>query len=199
MKALTLSVMILFSLCVPLCLCAQQQSPNLVKNGDFEKFTGDNPDNWETSNIPGTLTVVSATKTCFSGQHAVKCEVKDFFGSCIAGYVCQKNIPIGGRDVRLTCHYLLHSVGEDQGVIVLAFLNENGSTIGSDEEYLDETNSKFLAFAKEIKAPSGAASLNVRVTILAAKSTDKIHQGSHIICDDLKLIAIAPKEKQLLQ
>ena len=202
MKTTTVLVTLLLVLCLPLCVYAQKESGNLIKNGDFEKFTGDNPDGWDTSNIPGTLTVVSASKLAKSGVHAVKCEVKDFFGSLIAGFVCQKNIPSVGKDLRLSANFMVHSVGKDQAVIVLCFQNAGGSTIGTIEEYFDDTNSKWVDISKEYKSPAGSAFVQVRLTVLAGKDNEKVHAGSYLICDDLKLAAftpVAPVEKPLIQ
>ena len=196
------SMLLLCIICLPLSVFAQKESVNLVKNGEFEKFTGDNPESWDTSNIPGTLTVVSASKTCKSGALAVKCEVKDFFGSIVAGFVCQKNIPTGGKDVHFSASFLVHSVGKDQAVLVLCFQNTGGSTIGTVEEYIEDTNSKWVAFSKEYKSPAGAALVHVRLTILPIKESERSHQGSYLICDDLRLASIAPpapSEKPLIQ
>jgi hypothetical protein len=178
---------------------SQKESGNLIKNGDFEKFTGDNPDGWDTSNIPGTLTVVSASKVCKSGTHSVKCEVKDFYGSVIAGYVCQKNIETGGRDVRLSGNFLVHAVDKDLGVIVLCFQNSGGSTVGTFEEYLDNSNSKWIDFSKEFKPPAGSSSVHIRLTVLAGKNVEKVHPGSYVICDDLNLVTFTAVEKPLIQ
>jgi hypothetical protein len=178
---------------------AQKESGNLLKNGDFEKFTGDNPDNWENSNIPGTLTVVSPSKTCHAGARAVKCEVKEFYGSVVAGYVCQKSIPTEGKDLHLSGYFLVRSVERDLGVVVLCFQNSGGSTVGTVEEYLDDSKSKFLEFTKEIKSPANASSVHVRLTVLPGKESEKLHPGSYVICDDLKLVTIAPKEKPPVQ
>lgn len=199
MKTLTAFCIFLLFLCFAPSAAAQKGSENLIKNGDFEKFTGDNPDGWDTSNIPGTLTVVSGTKTCNSGLRAVKCEVKDFFGSVIAGYACQKNLPIGGKDVRLSGYFVVRAVGKDQVVIVLCYQNASGSTIGTAEEYLEDTKSKFIEFDKEFKAPAGAATVQVRLTILPNKESERAHPGSYFICDDLKLVCIPPKEKPVVQ
>jgi hypothetical protein len=202
MKTTTVLVTLLLVLCLPLCVYAQKESANLIKNGDFEKFTGDNPDGWDTSNIPGTLTIVSASKIAKSGAHAVKCEVKDFYGSMIAGYVCQKNIPNAGKDLRLSGHFMVHSVGKDQGVIVICYQNAGGSTIGTVEEYIDDTNSKWTEFSKEYKSPAGSALVHVRLTVLALKDSEKLHAGSYLICDNLKLAAftpVAPADKPLIQ
>lgn len=183
----------------PWCAFAQKESENLIKNGDFEKFTGDNPDSWDTSNIPGTLTVVSPSKQAHSGARAIKCEVKDFGGSIVAGYACQKNIPTGGKELRVTGVFLARSVEGDQGVIILCFQNSGGSTVGTVEEYIEDTKSKFVDFSKDIKPPAATASVHIRLTVLPSKDKERAHVGSYLICDDLKLTAVAPKEKPLVQ
>ena len=199
MKTCAVFSLFLLVLFLPWSAMAQKGSENLIKNGDFEKFTGDNPDAWDTSNIPGTLTIVSASKVCKSGLRAVKCEVKDFYGSIIAGFACQKNLPTEGKDVGLSGYFMVHSVGKDQGVIVLCFQNSSGSTVGTEEAYLDDTKAQFVPFSREVKAPSGAAAVQVRLTILPDKGSENAHPGSYLICDDLKLVALVPKEKPLVQ
>jgi hypothetical protein len=64
---------------------------NLLKNGDFESFTGSEPDGWGTSNIPKILTVVSPSTKSHSGKYAVLREVKDFYGSKFAGMIMHRN------------------------------------------------------------------------------------------------------------
>jgi hypothetical protein len=192
MKSTIMFAMLLLLLGLPNSAFSQKELANLVRNGDFEKFTGENPDGWETSNIPGTLTVVSASKIYKSGAHAVKCEVKDFYGSLISGFICQKNIPIGGKDVRLSASFMVHSVGKDEAVLVLCYQNAAGSTIGTVEEYIEDTNSKWSEFSREFKSPAGSALVHVRLTLLPGKDVDKAHPGSYVICDDMKLAAIAP-------
>lgn len=183
----------------PWCMFAQKGPENLIKNGDFEKFTGENPDFWDTSNIPGTLTVVSPAKQAHSGARAVKCEIKDFGGSIVAGYICQKNIPTGGMELRISGSVLVRSIENDQAVIVLCFQNSGGSTLGSVEEYLEDSKSKFLGFSKDIKPPAATAAVHIRLTVLPSKGNERAHVGSYMICDDIKLAAVAPKEKPLVQ
>jgi hypothetical protein len=180
-------------------VAAQKSTQNLVSNGDFEKFTGDVPDQWDVNNIPGTLTVVSPAKTGASGGRAVRIEVKDFYGSIIAGYTCQKNIETRGKDLKLTGHFAVQAAGKDQGVIILCFQNASGSTIGTAEEYIDDTKGKFIDFAKEIKAPAGAAAVHLRLTILPSQGNEKAHAGSWLMCDDVGLAAIAIQEKPVVQ
>jgi hypothetical protein len=89
--------------------------------------------------------------------------------------------------------FALQSFGKDQGVIVICFQNSTGSTLGSHEEYLDDTKGKFVQFTKEIKAPAGTAMLQLRLTILPDKGSEKAHPGTFLLCDDLKLTAIVIK------
>lgn len=199
MKTSIVFSMVLLILCLPMSVLAQKETGNLIKNGDFEKFTGENPDGWDTSNIPGTLTVVSASKSSHSGARAVKCEVKEFFGSIIAGYVCQKNIQTGGKPLQFSGSFLVRSVEGDQGVIVICFLNATGSTVGTLEEYLDDSKSKFVDYAKDIETPAATAAVHVRLTVLPGKGSEKAHPGSYVIADDLRLVGMAPKEKPLVQ
>lgn len=199
MKSLTTFSLILLVLCLSSSALAQKEPENLIKNGNFEKFTGDNPDNWGTSNIPGTLIVVSPSKTCYTGVRAIKCEVKDFFGSVVAGYIAQKNLQTNGKDLKLSGYFNVHSVSKDQGVVVLTFQNLNGSTVGSVEEYLEDTKSQFVLLEKEIKAPAGAMTVGISITILPGKESEKAHPGSNLICDDLKMATFVLPEKPLIQ
>lgn len=178
---------------------AQKEGENLLKNGDFEKFTGDAPDGWDNSNIPGTLTVVSASKTSHSGSRAVKCEVKEFFGSLVAGYVCQKNVQTGGRDLHFSGSFLVRSVEGDQAVLVVCFLNSTGSTVGTFEDAFDDTKSKFVDYEKDIKPPPATTVVHVRLTVLPGKGSEKMHPGSYVVADDLKLVGVVPPEKPLVQ
>lgn len=196
MKTLTVLFALLLVLLLPQTVLAQE---SLLKNGNFEKFTGDVPEGWDVNNIPGTLTVVSAAKTSYSGMKAVKLEVKDFYGSVITGYICQKNVETSGRDLQISGFFALQSVGKDQGVMIFCFQNAGGSTIGSVEEYIDDSKGKFVRFSKEIKAPPGAAVVHFRVTILPDKGNEKVHPGTTLICDELKLAAVTIKEKPLIQ
>jgi hypothetical protein len=196
MKAFTVPLVLLLVLFLPQTALTQE---NLLKNGNFEKFTGDVPDSWDVNNIPGTLTVVSAAKTSYSGLKAAKIEVKDFFGSVITGYVCQKNLETNGKDLQISGFFGLQSVGKDLGVMIFCFQNATGSTIGSQEEYLEDTKGKFVQFTKEIKAPPGAAFVHFRLTILPDKASEKAHPGTYLMCDELKLAAITIKEKPLIQ
>jgi len=184
---------------VPVVVTAQTQQRNLVKNGEFENFSGDTPVSWETSNIPGTLTVVSSTPLGYRGTRAVKCEVKEFYGTKIAGFICQKDILLTGRDLQLSLRYLFHSVGKDAAVVIVCFLNAAGSTIGTVDEYFREDKSEFEPFVKDITAPDAASRCHVRLTILSDPESDTLHPGSYAVFDDVKLVVLPPKAQPAVQ
>ncbi|HAL57366.1 MAG TPA: hypothetical protein DCP63_13090 [Bacteroidetes bacterium] len=189
-------VMVVFAF--PFTLFAQGESQNLLKNGDFEKFTGDNPVGWETTNVPGLLTVVSASKVFKGGARAVRCEVKDCFGSRIAGMVCQKNVEITGEEVKLSGHYVLHSEGNDKALLLICFVSSEGSTLETVEEYLTLNKPEFSSFSKVAKIPNGAERAHIRLTLVADKQSGKLHEGSYVIFDDVKLVALLPRGKSFI-
>lgn len=184
---------------MPYVLAAQPASENLIKNGDFEKFKGDNPVDWETSNIPGSLTVVSPERIAHGGRRAVRCEVKDFYGTKIAGYVCQKNIRLTGRNLRLSGYYIMNSVGKDAGVVIVCFVSAGGATLGTSEEYFRGSKKDFVHFSKTMEAPADAATCQVRLTILNEAEDGALHVGSYAILDDLELSVFAPKPAPVAQ
>jgi hypothetical protein len=166
-----------------------QGGKNLIKNGDFERFTGDEPAGWETTNIPKVCVVVSATTTAHGGKTAAKLEVKDCFGSTFPGMVTQKKIPVTGGSYTMRMDYLVKSVGGDVGYISMEFRNSEGSTIRMCEERLTDTGGSFKSFTSPFQAPEAAATGEFKIALLAAKDGGSLHEGSFVIADDVVLFA----------
>ncbi|MBI3587088.1 MAG: hypothetical protein HY088_08170 [Ignavibacteriales bacterium] len=183
------------TLLVPLVVFAQTQSLNLIKNGDFEKFNGNDPLNWDTGNVPGLLTVVTPTKTAANGSSAVKCEVKDLSGTKIAGMISQKKIAISGKELQFSLSYILKSIGGDVGLIMINFQNADGSNIATTEEHLTISKSDFSTFATTLKIPNGALAIGIRLALLGNSGSGSVHEGSYVIFDDVKLIPVLSKDK----
>ena len=160
---------------------------NLLRNGDFEKFTGDEPDGWTTTNIPKTLTVVSASTRAHAGKSAVRCDVKPFFGAPTAGMISQKNIPISGTTLRLTGYYILKSIGKDAAFITLELQTADGSTVKICEQNILTSAEEFTSFTVTGGVPATAAKGEIRFTLLPGKGSEKLHEGSYLILDDLAL------------
>jgi hypothetical protein len=184
---------------IPCILAAQTESANLVKNGDFENFKGDDPVDWETSNVPGSLTVVSADRLAHGGRKGVRCDVKDFYGTKIAGYVCQKNISLTGRNLQLSGYCVMNSVGKDAGVVIVCFVSAGGATLGTVEEYFRASTKDFVRFTRDLEVPAEATTCQVRLTILSDPEGEGLHAGSYAVFDDVKLVVVPPKPKPVVQ
>jgi hypothetical protein len=172
---------------LPLIVGMTVGGKNVLRNGDFEKFTGDEPDAWTTTNIPKTLTVVSAT-TGQHGKSAVKCEVKAFYGTPIAGMIIQKNVPLNGVDASLSGSYKFAAVGGDVGYATMEMRNAEGSSVRVCQEYLQPTAGAWKVFTLSGSIPSGVVSGELRLTILAGKGGDSVHEGSVILFDDVSVV-----------
>jgi len=59
-------------LVVLILLAVAQGIHNLLKNGDFEKFSGGEPVGWTSNNIPSLLVVVVPSSISYSGKSAVR-------------------------------------------------------------------------------------------------------------------------------
>lgn len=184
---------ITFAATLGVALSFSQSGHNLLKNGDFEFFTGDEPAGWETTNIPKVLSVVSASSVAHGGKHSVRCEVKDFHGSKMPGMIRQKNIDLTGRTLRLTGFYQLRSVGKDIGFISAEFVSEEGSTIKICQDNFAATAGQYRPIEIELEAPADAQHLDLKCTMLASEG-ESLHEGTYLLLDDLKLTAVAQEE-----
>lgn len=169
---------------------------NLLKNGGFEYFTGNEPKHWSTTNIPNAVVVVSPVSKCHSGKYAVKCEVKDFHGSKMPGMIMQTDIEIRGVSLELKGCYVLNSVGKDAGFISLELQDAEGNTVKICQENLVNPAVEFTRFSMTGDIPSRAVRLDIKLTLLPGRGSDNIHEGSYIVFDDLELVpALSEKEK----
>jgi len=175
-------------LVIPLVLYGQTGTKNLIRNGDFERFAGEDPAGWETTNIPKFCTVVSPSSRAHSGKLAVRCEVRDCSGTKFPGMITQKNIPIKGADYKMQCQYQLRVTGGDVGFISMEFKNVEGSTIRMCEEKLSENKPDYTLFTASFSAPGGATHAELRIALLATSKDGDLHEGSYILVDDVSLV-----------
>ena len=164
---------------------------NLIRNGDFEQFTGNEPDGWTTTNIPKMLTVVSPSTKCHGGRYAVRCDVRDFYGSKVAGMIMQKNIALRGTALALSGFYAMTSVGKDMGFISLELQNDDGNTVKICQENLTNPSAGFTRFSISGDIPPGAVRLDIKLTLLPGPGSDKLHEGTFVLFDDLELVPAA--------
>jgi len=155
MKTTTCCLAFLLALSIP--PAAAQQGTNLIRNGGFEQFAGDEPVGWETTNIPGVCIVVSPSTKKAAGKTAVEITVKECFGSKFPGMITQGKIRVTGPIMRLSFSYQLSRVGQDVGYIGMDFRNAEGSTIRMCEERLLKESTTFADFTATFPVPADAA------------------------------------------
>jgi len=175
---------------------AAQEGPNLIRNGGFEQFSGNDPVGWETTNIPGVCVVVSASGRKAAGKSAVELTVKECFGSKFPGMITQGNIRVSGQTMKLSFRYQISRSGEDVGYIGMDFKNAEGSTIRMCEERLLKETSTFTRFEATFPVPTDAATAELKLAILATGKDETLHVGTTILVDEMELVTVseAPKE-----
>jgi hypothetical protein len=180
MRLLFLMVIVIFS-------TMAVRSQNALRNGGFEAFSNGEPGNWTTSNISGILVLVSPSKEAHSGKSGIKLEVKSFYGTKMAGTATQENISITARQALLRGFYTLKSVGGDKAFVNVSLINDNGSTVCSENLNLESTTS-FTQFSLAVNAPEGSTVVKAKVCIaIMGGNNDQLHEGTTAIFDDCVL------------
>ncbi len=174
-----------------MCLLAQ----NLIRNGSFETFVGNEPSGWTTTNIPKTLLVVSPTSKCHGGTLAARCEVKDFFGSKLAGMLTQKDVPLRGGTLELSGYYVLNAVGKDAGFVSIELQSSDGNIVKIHQKNLTTPTQNFVPFSITFSPPEDAERLELRLTLLPGEGSDKLHEGSYLLLDDVRLVPVTKPSK----
>jgi hypothetical protein len=183
----------LFVMYAPALTAQGSGGRNILKNGDFEKFSGDTPAGWESTNIPNMLTVVSRSGTSRSGKYSVKCEVKDFYGTKMGGMLCLKDLRVQGTLLTVKGYYSLRSVGKDVGFLSVSFKNDQGSALGSVEEFLSKSSREFVPITKTGPIPDDATALDVHLTLLAGSDSGTLHEGTYVLFDDMEILVSEEK------
>lgn len=65
-----------------------------VTNSGFENWSNGSPDNWETSNVEGSVMPVTQSNDAHSGSYAVRLGVQTAFSFSVPGVISQMDIPI---------------------------------------------------------------------------------------------------------
>jgi len=175
---------------------AAQEGPNLIRNGGFEQFSGDDPVGWETTNIPGVCVVVSASDRKVAGKSAVQLTVKECFGSKFPGMITQGKIRVSGETMKLSFRYQLTRSGEDVGYIGMDFKNAEGSTIRMCEERLLRETTTFTSFEATFPVPADAATAELKVAILATGKDETLHAGTTVLVDEMRLVTVSEASKE---
>jgi hypothetical protein len=160
---------------------------NLLKNGDFEKFVGGEPQGWTTNNIPSMLVLVSPSSSSASGKTSVRCDVKSFYGTAMAGLISQKDIRVTPGELQLTGSFLLNSVGNDAGFVSIDVKSDRQSTVATCEHRLTQSAGTFVPFTLSARLPNEARTIDLLLTLIAGTEGESLHEGSFVLFDGLEL------------
>jgi hypothetical protein len=163
------------------------EGSNLLRNGDFESFSSGEPTGWTTNNIPTMLSVVTASQNSYAGKVSVRCEVKDFYGTKMAGMISQKNLEVGEGELQLRGAYLLKSQRNDAGFVGIDVKTAGNSTVATCERYLTEAKGGFVLFSFSTKLPKEAKRIDILFTLMPEKHGRSLHIGSYILFDAVEL------------
>lgn len=180
---------------VPLLAILAEQ--NLLKNGSFESFPAGEPAGWTTNNIPTMVTVVSASQNSYAGKTSVKCEVKEFYETKMAGMISQRDIEVKSGELVLKGAYLLKSVGKDVGYVAVDVKSAANSTIATCERYFTESGSDFIPFTISARLPENAKRIDILLTLMAEKGAGPAHVGSYILYDALDLRIVGKETEEV--
>ncbi len=168
---------------------------NLLTNGDFERFAGGEPVGWTTNNIPSMLVVVSPSSVSSSGKRAVRCDVKTFYGTPIAGTLSQRGISVARGTLHLKGMYLLKPTGNDVGFISIDVKTLGGSTVAACEHYLTQATTEFAPFGFTAQIPNEARTVDLLLTLIPGREGGSLHEGSYILFDGLELTIETGREQ----
>jgi len=158
-----------------------------VPNGDFEQWSGGQPDGWSTNNfVAGTIT---QTTDAHSGSSAVK-GANVLFNTIVvppllvSGDIGLHGFGISQRYTNLTGYYKLTSVGNDLFDVVISML-KNGQVIGAGAEEFNAA-STYTAFSVPINYATSDVPDSCWISFTIANN-DTAHVGSVFYIDDLAM------------
>jgi len=186
---------------LPIFMFAQ----NPIQNAGFEDWSADEPDNWFSNNIPGTVTVITQSSTAHGGSYAVKGENGEISpgvlwpASITAGTSSEDlYIPVTQKYAKLSGYYQLHTSGTDF-IGVMATLLDASKTgrVASIAESISDTTSEYTYFSFDFDYTGGngenAAFLELQFTMSMGVANQI---GSYFLLDDVEVSGVTAIESE---
>jgi len=168
---------------------------NPIDNPGFEDWSGGEPVNWISNNIPSTVTTVTQSSTAHSGASAVKCETGNLAANpwpaslSAAGIAGDQYLPVNQNYAALSGYYQLHTSGSDY-IGVAAFLYDASKTgiVASITESIDTPVDAYTHFSLDFDYSNGnggdAAFLQLQFLTSMGIAMEI---GSYFLLDDLEV------------
>ena len=168
---------------VALCLSAiSSAQTNFIKNGGFESWTNNVPDNWVTDASASTKTT-----TAHSGSYALKLNTYLYFGIAAYPGAITQYIPVTGATFTLRGWYQLHSdSGDAMSVTMLA--SKAGVDVGAGDKRFTTSTTAYTAFTVGmVMDPNTTADTCTLLISMEDNGSGTAHVGSYAMFDDLVL------------
>jgi hypothetical protein len=160
-----------------------------IPNPSFENWTGGDPDQWFTSNIPGFALVTQVT-TAHAGSSAARCDVQDIFGFSFPGVLSLGPTGTGVHTATApqAIHgwYIMNSDSDDYEIVAIGMWQNNDST-GGGGAFLTNT-SVYKEFVANVYYFTGSPNGDsIIMVFLMSNASGFVHDASYFIVDDLSL------------
>ena len=177
------TILISFSIiCCTIILNAQ------IPNGGFENWTNENePEFWQTNNLPSAWITVSRSSNAYSGSYAAKVEIADYSGFPVPPVLNSTFAVTQYSDV-LSGYYQFYPVGNEVVLSVNAYYYKDGLPSGRGSIDIENPASSYTQFSFD---PSGgytgpADTLWIHIEMMSNSSTNP-GIGSYALIDQLSL------------
>jgi len=179
---------------------------NPIPNPGFEDWSGGEPVNWVSNNIPNSVIMITQTSTAHSGASAVKCETGNLANnpwpaSLSAGTASDQFIPVSQNYAVLSGYYQLHTTGSDYiGVAAYLYNASKTGIVASISASLDTPVDTYTHFSLEFDYSSGTTDDDAAFMLLQFLTSMGVATeiGSYFLLDDLEvsgITAIEPHNK----
>ena len=174
------------ALCFLLLLLLNIRMFPQIPNGDFEQWTGGEPDGWWTNNI--NFVTVTQSSDAHGGASAVRGD--NVAGNdgvlqplLISGLIAGHGFPVSQRYANLTGYYKFNAVGADNfNVLAIMFKDGEVIAVGGVQFYAAPAYTQFTVpiYYSDEQTPDSC-----QISITIGDNSGPVNQGSYFLADDL--------------
>jgi hypothetical protein len=158
-----------------------------IPNAGFETWSGGNPTNWLTSNIPTVAIPITQSASAHGGSSAAQGTVVSFATFAIAPSIFAgtdgQGFPINSRPAALHGWYKFSPVADDIFIVTVGF-KKNGVVMGAGAFQATAAQTTYREFVANVVYSTGETPDTAIIGILIGNSS-AVHVGSTFTVDDL--------------
>jgi len=165
-----------------------------IPNHGFENWAEEIPNDWLTSNVPGSFEPITKSETSHSGSYAVKGEVLSFLDASLPPWLSTDAtyFAISQNYTRMTGYYQFSNNGEDALWAEVVFFDAQLMLVAAGIAEFGETSAAYTQFIVNMDYTLGsgqpATQAIIWFTIFPSteSQTDSLTAGSYFLIDDLE-------------